>query len=230
LYCKFNVGLLRVAFERINSCQFYHINTYGFCTDRKRLGLPIEAIVHIEHDPVAVHVIKWNHKHDGIKHTYIEKFEDIYGNDSDPNVNKLDELVSQHGVFVLVTSGAPCQNLSGLNACRDVDALNAQYLMKVGKLIKRLDLLQRSNGMEERILFLSENVVFHEYEQFDVHYSDFSPEGLSPMRVDAKDVGPVKRNRLYWMNVSVLVVCIAPAVANLILLSFLASTDASEQL
>jgi site-specific DNA-cytosine methylase len=192
--------------------------------------LPIEAIVHIEHDPVAVHVIKWNHKHDGIKHTYIEKFEDIYGNDSDPNVNKLDELVSQHGVFDLVTSGAPCQNLSGLNACRDVDALNAQYLMKVGKLIKRLDLLQRSNGMEERILFLSENVVFHEYEQFDVHYSDFSPEGLSPMRVDAKDVGPVKRNRLYWMNVSVLVVCIAPAVANLILLSFLASTDASEQL
>jgi site-specific DNA-cytosine methylase len=158
---------------------------------------------------VAVQVIKWNRKNDGIKHSYIEKFEDLYGDDSEPNDDKLGELLSKYGSFDLITSGAPCQNLSGQNARRNIDAFNAQYLMKVGKLIKRLNLLQRRNGVkdDERILFLSENVVFPEYEEFNNHYSDEhysnSRDGLSPIRVDAKDFGPVKRNRLYWMNVSV---------------------------
>lgn len=111
------------------------------CLNRKRLGLPIDAIVHVEHDPVAVHVIKWNHKNDGIKHSYVEKFEDLYGDDSEPHDNKLGKLLSKHSSFDLITSGVPCKNLSGQNARRNIDASNTQYLMKVGKLIKRLELL-----------------------------------------------------------------------------------------
>lgn len=174
------------------------------CLNRKRLGLPIECIVHVEHDPVAVAVIKWNHVNDGIEHIFIEKFEDIYGHESEPDLQCLPNFLAQHGPFDLVTSGAPCQNLSGINAYRDISADNAQYLMKAGKLITRVDNLQQKNGVSERLLFLSENVVFKKFEKADVHYcSDFSPEGLSPMRLDAKDFGPVKRNRLYWINVSV---------------------------
>lgn len=171
--------------------------------NRKRLGLPIESIVHVEHDPVAIEVIKWNHHNDGINHIFIHKFEDIYGDEDEPVLDKVSDFFGKFGPFDLVGSGAPCQNLSGINAYRDIDADNAQYLMKAGKLIKRLDSLQQQNGIDERILFLSENVVFKEFEKVDVHYSDFSPEGLSPMRLDAKDFGPVKRNRLYWTNVSV---------------------------
>lgn len=155
---------------------------------------------------MAVQIIMCNHNEDGIKHVYVEKFEEIFGTDTEPDPHKLEDFFSQHGPFDLVTSGAPCQNLSGINAYRNIDAESAQYLMKAGKLIKKLDNLQKQNGVKERILFLSENVVFREFETADVHYSDFSPEGLSPMRIDAKDFGPVKRNRLYWINVSLCVV------------------------
>ena len=176
-------------------------NFFSSALNRKKLRLPIHSIVHIEHDPIAVEVVKWNHQDDGILHHYIEHFEEIYGTDSEPNDKKISALIGEYGPFDLVTSGAPCQNLSGINAYRNIDAENAQYLMKAGKLIKKLDHVQARNGFTEKILFLSENVVFKEFEKFDVHYSD-SLEGLSPICQDAKDFGPVKRKRLYWLNVS----------------------------
>lgn len=173
------------------------------CLYRKRLGLPIDVIIHVEHDPVAVEVIKWNHHNDGITHIFVEKFEHIYGEDVNPNDGLVEEFISKHGPFDFVTSGAPCQNLSGINAYRDITSESAVYLKKAGKLIIRLNHIQTSvNGIQNEILFLSENVVFKESEDFNGHYSDHL-HGLSPMRVDAKDFGPVKRDRLYWLNVSV---------------------------
>ena len=165
----------------------------------------MESIIHVEHDPVAVEVIKWNHENDGISHHYITKFEEIYGENREVNDELLHGFISEYGPFSIVTSGAPCQNLSGINAHRSMEAENAQYLMKVGKLIMRLNSIQRGNGVKEHVLFLSENVVFKEAQagqEIDVQYSD-SIEGLSPMCLDAKDFGPVKRNRLYWANVSI---------------------------
>lgn len=154
-------------------------------------------MVHVEHDPVAVYVCQFNHDNDGIMHHYVETFEEIYGVNDEPDVNLITALVAKYGPFDLVLSGAPCQNYSGLNASRDQTSENAQYLKKVGHLIQKLDHIQGLNGIKDPVLFLSENVVFKEHEDIDKAYSD-----LSPIRLDAKDFGPAKRNRLYWINVS----------------------------
>lgn len=159
-------------------------------------------MVHIEHDPVAVAVCKFNNQNDGINHIYIETFEEIYGTNDEADDELVAALVGEHGPFDLVLSGAPCQNYSGLNASRDSKSENAQYLKKVGRLIQKIDHIQLgSNGVNDHVLFLSENVVFKEHGEVDKTYTD-RVEGLSPIRQDAKDFGPMKRNRFYWMNVS----------------------------
>ena len=56
-------------------------------------------------------------------------------------------------------------------------------------------------NVKENVLFLSENVVFKDKDEVNACYTD-QDDGLTPICVDAKDFGPVKRNRLYWMNVS----------------------------
>jgi site-specific DNA-cytosine methylase len=165
----------------------------------KRLGLPIEIMVHVEHDPVAVEVCKHNHRDDGIIHHYVDKFESIFSVD-DADHNLVEALVDKHGPFDLVLSGAPCQSYSGLNSSRDQTSDNAQYLRKVGMLIKKLDCIQSGR---DRVLFLSENVVFKHHDEVDQCYSDIECEGLTPMRIDAKGFGPCKRNRFYWVNVSI---------------------------
>lgn len=175
---------------------------YAVNTERKRLRLPIHTIVHVEHDPVAVEVMKFNHRHDGINHQYIETFEEIYGTDDKTDNDLVKALVEKYGPFDLVLSGAPCQNYSGLNARRDRSSTNAQYLCKVGRLIKKLDERQLENGVSDKVLFLSENVVFKNHDEVDEFYAD-QEGGLSPICLDAKDFGPCKRNRFYWMNMPV---------------------------
>ena len=167
----------------------------------KRLGLPIHTIIHVEHDPVAVEVCKYNHNGDGINHVYIETFEDIYGTNDEPDDEQVKAMVDSYGSIDLVLSGAPCQNYSGLNASRDQASANAQYLKKVGWLCKKLDEIQKESK-NDNVLFLSENVVFKERDEINCCYADHE-DGLTPICVDARDFGPVKRNRLYWVNVSI---------------------------
>ena len=162
---------------------------------RKRLKLPVSIMVHVEHDPIAVEVCKFNHRDDGIKHHYIEKFEDIYGADDDPNSSLIAMLVETYGPFDLVLSGSPCQSYSGLNASRDQTSDNARYLCKVGWLIQKLDEIQmESEKANEKVLFVSENVVFGDHDEVDKCYTDHRG-GLHPVCLDAKDFGPCKRNR-----------------------------------
>lgn len=167
----------------------------------KRLKLPIDTIVHVEHDPVAIEVCKSNHQNDEITHVYVETFEEIYGENDEAEVVLVSALVEKYGPFDLVLSGAPCQSYSGLNASRDQNSDNAQYLKKVGRLIQKLDDVQLRT--KEKVLFLSENVVFHEHKEVDECYTDQAEGGLTPIRIDAKDFGPTKRNRFYWMNIPV---------------------------
>ena len=167
----------------------------------KRLKVvPMHTYVHVEHDPIAVEVCKFNHQDDGINHQYIETFEEIYGTKDEADDGLVTALVDKHGPFDLVLSGAPCQNYSGLNASRDETSENAQYLLKVGRLVRKLDEIQ---GDGSTVLFLSENVVFKSHEKVDKSYSDQEEVGLTPMRLDAKDFSPCKRNRFYWTNIPV---------------------------
>ena len=177
--------------------QFTHSFTLNF---RKKLGIPIELIVHVEHDPVCVEVIKFNHSNDGIQHVFVQEFEDIYGSNDEPDHELLINFVGEHGPFDLAMSGAPCQNYSGLNSRRDLNAENAKYLSKVGKMVKRMNIIQsHTNDVKFPVLFLSENIVFKEHEDIGTSYS-VNQDGLCLIRYDAKDFGPTKRNRLYWTN------------------------------
>ena len=175
----------------------------------KRLKVvPMHTYVHVEHDPIAVEVCKFNHQDDGINHQYIETFEEIYGTKDEADDGLVTALVDKHGPFDLVLSGAPCQNYSGLNASRDETSENAQYLLKVGRLVRKLDEIQ---GDGSKVLFLSENVVFKSHEKVDMCYSDQVKVGLTPMCLDAKDfsrlrsldsflVCPASRGRMLGQN------------------------------
>jgi hypothetical protein len=155
-------------------------------------------VIHVEHDPVAVAVSKFNHNDDeNIDHQYINEFEQIYGKGDEVDDELFTSFVNKYGPIDLVLGAAPCQSYSGLNLRDDCSSDNAQYILKVGHLINKLNNYQRSSfGMKE-VLFLSETVVFGDHHKVNKSYG-----GLSPMKVDAKDFGPCKRNRLYWINVS----------------------------
>lgn len=163
----------------------------------KKLKLPIHTIVHVEHDPVAQYVCQYNHKDDGINHVCVDTFEEVYGDDL-----KVLNLIVKHGPFDLVLAGAPCQNYSQVNAYRNKDKENAQYLPQVGSLIRMMDQLQEEHTeKKEKILFLSENVVFQRSESIWPFYGR-DEHGLCPVQLDAKDFSPIARNRFYWTNVS----------------------------
>lgn len=163
-------------------------------------------MVHVEHDPVAVAVCKFNNDNDHIDHRYIDNFEDIYGQDDEPDNKLVVSFMQKYGPIDLVLSAAPCQNYSGLNAWGDPSLENAQYLLKVGRLIHKINDHQMSRlGVKDKVLFLSENVVFSNHDEVDKSYSIGEEESLPPMTVDAKDFGPCKRKRYYWINVSICV-------------------------
>lgn len=162
----------------------------------KKLKLPIHTMVHVEHDPVAQYVCQYNHKDDRINHVYIDTFEEVDGDDL-----KVLNFIVKHGPFDLVLAGAPCQNYSQVNAYRKKDKENAQYLPRVGDLIQKMDKLQEEHTeKKEKILFLSENVVFRNSENIWPFYGH-DEHGLCPIRLDAKDFSPMARNRFYWTNV-----------------------------
>lgn len=164
----------------------------------KRLKIPFEAI-HVDHDPIANEVCKFNHNEDGIDHVYIDTFEEIYGTGSEPDDVSVRKFVTDHGPIDLVLAGAPCQEYSGLNANRDANSENAQYLPNVGKLIQKLNEIQMNSfDVKHEVLFLSENVLFKERDGINACYG-----GISPFEVDAGDLGPVRRRRLYYLNIPV---------------------------
>ncbi len=158
----------------------------------------------MEHDPVAVAVCKSNHNdNDHIDHRYIDNFEDIYGKGDEADDELVASFIQKYGPIDLVLSAAPCQNYSGLNARSDRSSESAQYLLKVGRLIHKINGFQMSRwGVKDKVLFLSENVVFSNHDEVDKSYSIGEDASLPPMCVDAKDFGPCKRKRFYWINVS----------------------------
>lgn len=168
----------------------------------KRLQIPVHTIVHIEHDPVARYVCEYNHKDDCMTHIYYECFDETFLDDTELNISKVASVIHKHGPFDLVLAGAPCQEFSQVNAKRNQNKQSAKYLPLIGKLVKIMDSMQAEcfDGAE-KILFLSENVVFKRSEHIWLFYGR-DEHGLVPIRLDAKDFSPAARNRFYWTNVS----------------------------
>jgi Site-specific DNA methylase len=114
----------------------------------KKLKIPLCTVVHVEHDPVAVEVCKFRHENDGIRHVYVEAFEDIYGDvdwDEDPDEELLGRYIDEYGPFDLVLAAAPCQYDSHGHASKSKKRIvNANYLWKVGVLIQKMNDIQKS--------------------------------------------------------------------------------------
>jgi len=170
----------------------------------KKLRIPLEKVVHVEHDPVAVQVSKYNHQDDGIDHVYITTFEEIYGEDNEGDAVKIGKLIRDHGPFELILSAAPCKNYSQVNAYRNKDDYNAQYLLKAGKIIKKINAIQKEKNDYGEALFLSENVVFRGKDNLEPICQCYgnTKHGLCPIDLDASDFSPCRRRRFYWTNVS----------------------------
>jgi len=169
----------------------------------KKLRIPLRKVVHVEHDPVAVNVSKFNHQNDGIDHVYISTFEEIYGEDDEGDPDKIANFIIEHGPFELILSAAPCKHYSQVNAFRNKTAYTAQYLLKAGKMIKMINAIQKEYlDVQNDIMFLSENVVFPDNDAICKCYGD-SMGGLCPIELDACDFSPCKRKRFYWTNVSI---------------------------
>ncbi len=203
LYCEFSFSCAIFSdSSRVSTHYMLHAPSHSY---RKRLRLPIAIMIHVEHDPVAVAVSKYNNNDDdNIDHHYIDEFEQVYGKGDEVDDELFASFVNKYGPIDLVLSAAPCQSYSGLNARGDRSSDNAQYLLKVGRLIHKLNNFQLTSlGVKDEVLFLSENVVFGDHDEVDKSYGIGADEGLTPMCVDAKDFGPCKRKRFYWINVSI---------------------------
>jgi len=179
----------------------------------KKLKIPLGKVVHVEHDPVAVHVSQYNHPETdetnyGLKHVHIETFEEIYGENDEGDRERISKLIDEHGPFHLVLSAAPCQNYSQVNAYKDKDKYTAQYLLKAGRLIKVINAIQKERGCQNEVLFLSENVVFPGNDEICKCYGNTeNGHGLSPIELCASDFSPCRRKRYYWTNVSLSMYC-----------------------
>ena len=172
----------------------------------KKLGIPLEKVVHVEHDPVAVEVTKFNHQNDNIDHVYISTFEEIYGDDNEGDAVKIGKLIHDLGPFELVLSAAPCRNHSQVNAFRNKDDYSAQYLLKAGRIIKKINAIQKDDYGYDEVLFLSENVFFRGKDNLELickcYGNTGTDHGLCPIDLDASDFSPCRRRRFYWTNVS----------------------------
>jgi len=150
----------------------------------KKLMIPMKKVVHVEYDPVAVQVSKFNHQNDGIEHVYIETFEEIYGENDEGDKEQIASLINDHGPFDLVLSASPSQH----------------FLRKAGKTIKIINTIQKEKYKYDEVLFLSENAVFSDSDDTEANH------GLGPICLNASEFSPCYRNRLYWTNVRIITV------------------------
>jgi SAM-dependent methyltransferase len=176
----------------------------------KKLKIPLCTVVHVEHDPVAVEVCKFHHDNDGIRHVYVEAFEEIYGSGKDPDEDIVTRFIEDYGPFDLVLASPPYQNISPANG-RKASKESVQYVARVGLLIQKMNDIQRQkHHVTHDILFLSESILLRKdmessndtLEAINQSYGAMDGSGVAPIHLDAKDFSPCKRRSFYWCNVS----------------------------
>lgn len=96
----------------------------------------------------------------------------------------------------IVLGGPPCQDYSAVNAHRrGAEGRYGRYLHEFGRFIRRLEQKQG-----HKIYFMAENVNIMGFKDMSVVEEAFQTPGLL---LDAKEFSPCRRNRHYFLNVSV---------------------------
>lgn len=166
----------------------------------KRLEIAISKVIHVEHDPIATHVVRYQHDTtyntsllgDGIKHMYMAKFEDIEQN--------VDKVIREHGPIDIILGGPPCSEYSGLNARgHGSQGQQGQFLSRCAQLLRNIEEKQKK---DRPVFWLVENVVFRNSR--DENFRDYTNMekmlGVPHTVWDALDFSPCKRERSFWLN------------------------------
>lgn len=163
----------------------------------KRLKIDVAKVIYVEHDKVAKHVYRSNHDHtyntnlpdDGIKHLFIEKFEEL--------TDDIEKFLQENGPIDLVLGGPPCVDFSTVNARRKgVKGQQGQYMLEFARFIRELERLQQPHPL----WFLVENVVLRGDDLFVVRDA-FGIE-WDPVELDALYLSPIRRKRHFFFNFS----------------------------
>lgn len=175
----------------------------------KNLKIDIGTIIHVEHDKVATHVYKSNHDccynqnlvKDGIRHVYIEKFEDLEAT--------IAMRISELGRIDVITGGPPCVDYSGLNAFREgTKGEQGQLMVRFGELVSKINKILLSKRLPP-VFFLAENTRLGNDRELPLAEGDlerikkaFSVDWAS--NFDSRLVSPLRRNRTYISNIPLL--------------------------
>ena len=165
----------------------------------KKLGIDIDTVVSVEHDPVAKAVFR--HNNDSSYHpagpadddsiTYVTEyssFEELSAN--------IEAIVKENGPFDIVIAGPPCQDYTKVNAlAKGAEGSQGKYLVRLADLIKEVERFnqQHHDGFDE-LFFLVENVPGSE--------NATDQYGVAEFVIDAALFGPCKRVRVFYTNIS----------------------------
>lgn len=99
--------------------------------------------------------------------------------------------------------GPPCSDYSGVNAyAKGAEGEQGQYLIRFAKLIKLVQGHARQTG--HPLFFFIENVVFKQKSRTPDIMDLEKLIGVPPTIWDAQYLSPCRRDRSYWMNVSII--------------------------
>jgi site-specific DNA-cytosine methylase len=105
----------------------------------------------------------------------------------------------QHTAIDIIIGGPPCQDFSRVNARRQgIRGKNAIFLTRTMNIIKSIQNHPKQGGRP--VFAMVENVAFTEFTDIQVTEEAFE---CAPVELDAQYFSPCRRNRHYWVNVSV---------------------------
>ena len=152
----------------------------------KRLHVAVKTIIIVEQDRIAKHVARFNHNNhyneklqrdDGITYVVYDEFE-AFEKDA-----FLDVIIKDHGEIDLIV---------GHQKGGDEEGDKNEYLVKIGEIIKKIQQRQTKTA-----LFLTENDCF----KTDLQKISEDVYGIPPYLIDAQEISPCRRPRLYWTNI-----------------------------
>ena len=170
----------------------------------KRLGIGIQAVVHVEKDRVASHVYRSNHDHFYDPSLEDDDIEHICYKDFAAFLKKgLLEIVDHFGRIDIVIAGPPCSDFSAVNGNREgLDGKHGKFMKYTAKLIKTLRDVQTTD-----FFYVIENVPLQNDISVPLEMGDRQQvcdllnHPWDPVELDAQYFSPCKRKRVFYSNI-----------------------------